>query len=124
MMADRIELKGLKARGHHGVFDFEKREGQDFIVDITCWLDLRPAAKSDHLNETINYAELATIAHEVITGPPFDLIEKVAAEIADKVMAAYSQLFAVEVTVHKPSAPIPLTFEDVAVVARRSRGKI
>lgn len=124
MMADRIELKGLKARGHHGVFDFEKREGQDFIVDITCWLDLRPAAKSDDLNETINYAELATIAHEVITGPPFDLIEKVAAEIADKVMAAYSQLFAVEVTVHKPSAPIPLTFEDVAVVARRSRGKI
>ena len=123
-MADRIELKGLKARGHHGVFDFEKREGQDFIVDITCWLDLRPAAKSDDLNETINYAELATIAHEVITGPPFDLIEKVAAEIADKVMAAYSQLFAVEVTVHKPSAPIPLTFEDVAVVARRSRGKI
>lgn len=124
MMADRIELKGLKARGYHGVFDFEKREGQDFIVDITCWLDLRPAAKSDDLNETINYAELATIAHEVITGPPFDLIEKVAAEIADKVMAAYSQLFAVEVTVHKPSAPIPLTFEDVAVVARRSRGKI
>ena len=123
-MADRIELKGLKARGYHGVFDFEKREGQDFIVDITCWLDLRPAAKSDDLNETINYAELATIAHEVITGPPFDLIEKVAAEIADKVMAAYSQLFAVEVTVHKPSAPIPLTFEDVAVVARRSRGKI
>ncbi|AHI23619.1 dihydroneopterin aldolase [Corynebacterium vitaeruminis] len=123
-MADRIELTGLKARGYHGVFDFEKREGQDFVVDMVCWLDFSAAAKSDDLADTINYAELAQIAHDVITGEPYDLIEKVSATIADRVMESFGQLFAVEVTVHKPSAPIPLDFADVAVVARRSRGRV
>lgn len=123
-MADRIELTGLKVRGYHGVFDFEKREGQDFVVDMVCWLDFSAAAKSDDLADTINYAELAQIAHDVITGEPYDLIEKVSATIADRVMESFGQLFAVEVTVHKPSAPIPLDFADVAVVARRSRGRV
>lgn len=123
-MADRIELTGLKARGYHGVFDFEKREGQDFVVDMVCWLDFSAAAKSDDLADTINYAELAQIAHDVVTGEPYDLIEKVSATIADRVMESFGQLFAVEVTVHKPSAPIPLDFADVAVVARRSRGRV
>ncbi|WP_034650837.1 dihydroneopterin aldolase [Corynebacterium vitaeruminis] len=123
-MADRIELTGLKARGYHGVFDFEKREGQDFVVDMVCWLDFSAAAKSDDLADTINYAELAQIAHDVITGEPYDLIEKVSATIADRVMESFGQLFAVEVSVHKPSAPIPLDFADVAVVARRSRGRV
>lgn len=120
-MADRIELKGLKAYGHHGVFDFEKREGQDFIVDMTCWLDLKPAAESDDLNDTVSYADLAEIAHGVITGEPFDLIEKVSGVIADQVMNTYEQIIAVEVAVHKPQAPIPREFADVAVIARRSR---
>lgn len=120
-MADRIELKGLEGYGYHGVFEHEKREGQRFIVDITCWADLRPAAETDDLNQTINYAELAELAHGIITGEPFDLIEAVAGTIADKAMAAFPILHAVEVTVHKPQAPIPLSFADVAVVARRSK---
>lgn len=120
-MADRIELKGLKAYGYHGVFTKEKRFGQDFSVDVVCWLDLRPAAESDDLAHTVNYAEIAEIAYQVVTGPSFDLIEAVAGSIADRLMAQYGQLFAVEVTVHKPQAPIPRDFADVAVVARRSR---
>ena len=39
-MADRIELRGLTVRGHHGVFDHERRDGQDFIIDVTVWIDL------------------------------------------------------------------------------------
>ncbi|MCS4536109.1 dihydroneopterin aldolase [Corynebacterium sp. HS2168-gen11] len=122
-MADRILLTGLRAKGFHGVFAEEQRLGQDFIVDIACWLDLAPAAISDDLADTINYAELAEIAHAVITGPPMQLIEAVAGRIADTVMQTYPQLYAVEVTVHKPHAPIPRDFADVAVVARRSRGR-
>lgn len=119
-MADRIELRGLVVRGHHGVFDHERRDGQDFIIDITLWLDLRVAAATDDLADTVDYGALAQLAHDVVSGEPRDLIETVGAEIADRIMDE-ENVAACEVTVHKPSAPIPLTFDDVAVVTRRSR---
>ena len=119
-MADRIELRGLKVRGHHGVFDHERADGQDFVVDITVWLDLTRAAESDELADTLDYGALAGRAADIVAGTPRNLIETVSAEIADAVMTD-ERLQAVEVVVHKPSAPIPLDFADVAVVAKRSR---
>ncbi|MCW2555796.1 MAG: dihydroneopterin aldolase [Mycobacterium sp.] len=119
-MTDRIELRGLTIRGHHGVFEHERRHGQDFVIDITVWIDLAVAAASDDLADTVDYGALAQLAADVVAGPPRDLIETVAAEIADGLMVD-ERLHAVEVVVHKPDAPIPLTFSDVAVVARRSR---
>jgi dihydroneopterin aldolase len=119
-MADRIELRGLAVRGHHGVFDHERVDGQDFVVDITVWIDVADAAASDDLADTYDYGELAQVAADIVAGPPRNLIETVAAEIADSVMRD-RRVHAVEVTVHKPQAPIPLTFSDVAVVVRRSR---
>ena len=118
-MADRITLTGLAVFGHHGVFDHEKRDGQEFLIDITLWLDLSAAARSDDLTKTVHYGELAELARGIVAGPPRDLIEAVAGEIADAVMAAFV-VHAVEVTIHKPSAPIPLTFADVSVTIRRS----
>jgi dihydroneopterin aldolase len=119
-VADRIELRGLTVRGHHGVFEHERRDGQDFVVDITVWIDLAAAAASDDLVDTLDYGVLAQRAADVVAGPPRNLIETVAAEIADATMTD-ERVHAVEVVVHKPSAPIPLAFNDVAVVARRSR---
>lgn len=121
-MADRITLTGLKVVGHHGVFAHEKRDGQTFVIDVTLWLDLAGAAATDDLNRTVNYGELAELAAGIVAGEPRDLIETVAAEIADAAMQrfAVNAVHAVEVTVHKPQAPIPLDFEDVAVTARRS----
>ena len=119
-MTDRIELRGLSVRGNHGVFDHERRDGQDFVVDVTVWMDLSGAAASDDLGDTFDYGVLAQRAADIVSGPARDLIETVAAEIADDVMAD-DRVHAVEVVVHKPQAPIPLTFADVAVVARRSR---
>ncbi|GAA1883329.1 dihydroneopterin aldolase [Williamsia serinedens] len=119
-MADRIELRGLVVRGNHGVFDHEKRDGQDFVIDLVLWLDLSAAAASDDLAQTVHYGELAQRAHDIVAGPSRDLIETVGAEIADDIMTD-DRVAACEVTVHKPSAPIPLTFADVAVVTRRSR---
>ena len=113
-------LRGLEVRGNHGVFDHERRDGQDFLVDITVWLDLAAAAASDDLADTVDYCALAQLAAGVVAGPPRNLIETVAAEIADAVMDD-ERLHAVEVVVHKPAAPIPQRFADVAVVARRSR---
>jgi 7,8-dihydroneopterin aldolase/epimerase/oxygenase len=119
-MADRIELRGLTVRGQHGVFDHERTNGQDFVIDITVWIDLADAAASDGLDDTYDYAALAQLAAEVVAGPPRNLIEAVGGEIADHVMDD-ERVHAVEVVVHKPQAPIQQQFADVAVVIRRSR---
>ncbi|WP_243791199.1 dihydroneopterin aldolase [Saccharopolyspora gloriosae] len=119
-MADRITLTGLRVRGNHGVFEHEKRDGQEFLVDITVWVDLAGAAADDDLAQTLHYGELAQRAADIVAGPSRDLIETVAAEIADGIMDD-RRAHAAEVTIHKPSAPIPLTFADVAVTIRRSR---
>lgn len=119
-MADRITLTGLKVRGSHGVFEQEKHDGQEFVVDITVWADLAEAANTDDLSKTVHYGEMAQRAAEIVGGEPFDLIESVAGKIADELMLD-DRLHAAEVTLHKPSAPIPLDFTDVAVTIRRSR---
>ncbi|WP_343601863.1 dihydroneopterin aldolase [Mycobacterium sp.] len=119
-MTDRIELRGLTVHGRHGVFEHERADGQEFVVDITVWIDLAAAAASDDLADTYDYGVLAQRAADIVAGPARNLIEAVAGEIAEDVMND-ERVHAVEVTVHKPAAPIPQAFGDVAVVARRSR---
>jgi dihydroneopterin aldolase len=119
-MTDRIELRGLKVRGHHGVFDHERRDGQDFLVDVTVWMDLAAAAVSDDLTDTLHYGVLAQRVAAIVGGEPYNLIEAVAGRVADDVMTDV-RVQAVEVVLHKPQAPIPLEFADVSVVVRRSR---
>ena len=116
---DRIELRGLTVRGHHGVFAHERRDGQDFVVDLTVWVDLSAAAASDELADTLDYGSLAQRAAAIVGGEPLDLIESVAGRIADDVLTD-RRVRAVEVVLHKPQAPIPLQFSDVAVVLHRS----
>ena len=119
-MADRIELRGLTVHGRHGVFEHERVSGQDFVVDITVWIDLADAAASDELADTYDYGALAKLAAAVVAGLPRNLIEAVGGEIAERVMED-GRVHAVEVVVHKPQAPIQQKFADVAVVVRRSR---
>lgn len=120
-MTDHITLTGLQVRGHHGVFAHEKQDGQDFVVDVTVWLELAKAAETDNLADTMDYGALASRVAKIVAGPPRDLIETVATEAAEDLMRWDPRLHAAEVTIHKPNAPIPLTFADVAVTARRSR---
>ena len=110
----------MKVRGNHGVLAHERADGQEFVVDITVWIDLADAAASDDLADTYDYSVLADRAAAVVAGQARNLIETVAGEIAEDVMKDH-RVHAAEVTVHKPQAPIPHTFVDVAVVARRSR---
>lgn len=113
-------MRGLKVRGRHGVFDHERLNGQNFVVDITVWIDLARAAASDELADTYDYGALAQLAYDIVGGTPRNLIETVGADIAEQVIAD-ERVHAVEVTVHKPQAPISQAFDDVAVVTRRSR---
>lgn len=119
-MTDRIVLQGISARGFHGVLDAEKADGQDFVVDVMLQVDLRRPGRSDLLAHTVNYAEVAADIVELVTGPSLDLIETLAEQIA---MVALTRplVQAVEVTVHKPQAPVGVPFQDVQVVVERER---
>jgi len=114
-VSDQIRVTGIKAFGYHGVLPHEATEGQDFIVDLLITLDLRAVSLSDDLQETINYADLAQIAHDNIVGERVKLIERLAGRIADEISAAYSQITSVSVTVHKPHAPVAVVFDDISV---------
>jgi dihydroneopterin aldolase len=119
-VTDTIALTGLRVRGHHGVFDFERERGQDFVVDVVLELDLGPAARSDEVADTVHYGELADGLAEIVAGDPVNLIETLADRLAVRCLAD-PRVGAATVTVHKPQAPIPHTFADVSVTLRRSR---
>lgn len=117
---DRISLLGVRARGHHGVLPEEKHDGQEFVVDVVLHLDLEPAGSTDDLDLTVNYAEVGAEVVARIEGPSLDLIESLAEQVAVDALARPA-VHTVEVTVHKPSAPVGVPFTDVAVTIVRSR---
>jgi dihydroneopterin aldolase len=117
---DRIRLTGLTVRGHHGVLDHERRDGQDFVVDVALEFDTRAAAASDDLGATVHYGELAERLATVVGGEPVNLLETLAHRLAT-VCLADSRVRGTTVTVHKPQAPIPLMFTDVSVTIRRTQ---
>ncbi len=116
---DRLTLTGLRAFGHHGVYDEERRDGQEFVVDVTLHLDLARAAAGDALGDTVHYGELAEDIVHAVERDPVDLIETLAERIAVLVLS-HRPVLAVDVTVHKPHAPITVPFADVSVSIRRA----
>lgn len=119
-MSDRITLTGIRATGYHGVYAHERREGQVFIADVVLELSLADAARSDDVADTVHYGEFADQVAAVLSGDPVDLLETVAQRIADRALAN-PRVDAVEVTIHKPQAPIAVPFDDVSVTIRRAR---
>ncbi len=119
-MTDRLAVRGLAFHGHHGVFDFERRDGQEFVVDLVLGIDTRAAARTDDLQETVDYGTLVDQVRTAVAKDPVDLIETLAQRIAD-VCLRHAGVADVEVTVHKPHAPIQATFSDVALTINRSR---
>lgn len=118
---DRITISRLEAFGHHGVLPHERQYGQRFAVDLTLELDLAAAAASDDLHDTIDYGRLSGDVADIVSGEPVDLIEALAGRIAVRCLQD-PRVHAVEVTVHKPSAPVPVVAREVAVTLRRTRG--
>ena len=117
---DRITVRGISAHAHHGVYDWERERGQTFRVDAVLELDTAPAAATDDLERTVNYAELAQRLYTALSTEPVDLLETLAQRLAD-VCLAYEQVQAVEITVHKPEADLGVPFDDVTVTVRRVR---
>jgi 7,8-dihydroneopterin aldolase/epimerase/oxygenase len=117
---DRVAVHGLRGRGHHGVFEREREKGQTFLADVTLGLDTRRAAATDDLSDTVNYGEIAERIVALIEGEPVNLIETLAARMAAACLE-YPLVEEVEVTLHKPDAPITVPFEDVTVTVVRTR---
>jgi dihydroneopterin aldolase len=118
---DRIILTGVRGRGFHGVFAEERETGQEFIVDVALGvMSISKAARSDDLRHTVDYGGIATAVVEIVEGPAVNLIETLAVRIADRCLQ-FDFVRAVTVTVHKPQAPIPVRFDDVAVRITRTQ---
>jgi len=117
---DRLALRGIRAVGHHGVFEHERREGQEFVVDAVLGLDTRAAGRADDLTRTVDYGRLSQQLVRAIVADSVDLIETLAERLAD-VCLAHPLVEWVELTVHKPEAPIEVPFDDVTLTINRSR---
>ena len=120
-MTDELSVTGIECFAHHGVFDFERREGQVFVVDLVLGIDTRPAAASDDLVDTVNYGTLVADVKAAVERDPVDLIETVAERITD-VCLLDTRVEWARVTLHKPDAPIDATYSDVALTITRTRG--
>jgi dihydroneopterin aldolase len=120
-MSDQIVLTGIHGFGYHGLFEQERKDGQDFFVDLTLAVDLKVASQSDAIADTVNYAEITDLVVEEITSNPVNLIEKLAVRIAERVLNQHVKVKSVTVTVHKPQAPVAAQLKDIAVVVTRSR---
>jgi 7,8-dihydroneopterin aldolase/epimerase/oxygenase len=121
MAEDELTLTGLRARAHHGVFAHERENGQEFVIDLTVWIDAAAAAASDELAKTVNYGVLASEVVAAVESDPVDLIETVAERIA-AVALSHEAAMRVRVTLHKPFAPIEVPFDDVSITIERTRG--
>ena len=118
---DELRLTGLRARAFHGVFEHERRDGQEFVVDIAVELDTTAAARHDDLARTVDYGVLAEQVVRAMEQDPVDLIESLAQRVAHLVLE-HDGARSVRVTVHKPQAPITVPFDDVSVTIVRGRG--
>ncbi len=117
---DRLAVRGIECFGHHGVFDFERRDGQRFVIDLTLGLDTASAAASDDLQDTVDYGSLVSAVRQGVENDPVDLIETLAERLAGLCLADPRVDWA-EVTVHKPDAPLDGPVSDVALTITRSR---
>jgi 7,8-dihydroneopterin aldolase/epimerase/oxygenase len=120
-MLDRMFLHGIEVHGRHGVLDFERRDGQRFVIDVDWWLDTDPAVESDRLAATLCYKQLHDCVCDVVAGQPWALIETLADRLVRRLFERFPQISQLQVTVHKPEAPIGGTFGDVGIVMLRAR---
>lgn len=121
-MLQKIEIRGLRVYGHHGVLDFEREEGQYFVIDAKLWIDAQRAEATDDIKDTVSYAEIAEAIAANVKQNPVNLLESLAQRLAREVLELSGPLVRkVKIKVAKPDAPIHLYFEDVSVTAKVKR---
>ena len=120
-MSDAVFVTGLLIHAHHGVMDHESKVGQRFVLDLELALDLKDAARSDKLVDTVSYAAIVETASRAFTAQSYRLVEAAAGAVADALLGGFAAVSSVKVTVRKPHAPIAAIFADVGVTLLRTR---
>src|SRR3974390_1227840 len=120
-MTDRIFISGLTLHAYHGVMPHEARVGRTFSLDLVLEIDLSAAARSDKVTDTVSYDNVVTCASKAFLRQRFRLIEAAGGSVADAVLAEFSRVRRVTVTIHKPHAPTAATFSDRGVIQTRTR---
>jgi dihydroneopterin aldolase len=121
-----VELKGLRVFAHHGVFEYERQNGQDFFIDAKIWVANSELATKADLEKTVNYGELAKVLSDNVRGEPVDLLETLAQRLLVLVLnwgGDEGPVVKAKITVHKPDAPIEIQFSDVSVSVKGKRKK-
>ena len=120
-MSDIIFVKGLLVHARHGVMDHEAEVGQRFVIDLELFIDLSESSRTDKLADTVSYSSVVATATAAFKDTNYYLLERAAGAVADAILATFERVNAIQVTVHKPHAPIPAIFDDVGVIITRSR---
>jgi dihydroneopterin aldolase len=120
-MTDTIFITGLVIHARHGVMDHETEVGQRFVIDLELFTDLSESSHTDRLVDTVSYSNVVATATAAFKNTNYKLLERAAGAVADSILAAFSRIRSVKVTVHKPHAPIAAIFDDVGVVLTRAR---
>jgi dihydroneopterin aldolase len=120
-MSDQVFVSGLVIHAHHGVMEHESKVGQRFVLDLELSIDLKNAARSDKLVDTVSYSAIVETASRAFTGQSYRLVEAAAGAVADALLAGFARVTAIRVTVRKPHAPIAAIFADVGVTLVRCR---
>ncbi|MCZ8182233.1 MAG: dihydroneopterin aldolase [Beijerinckiaceae bacterium] len=118
---DVIRLSRIGIFAYHGVYEEEGRLGQRFYLTLELGLDLGPAGRSDDLNQTVSYADIATRVQEIAVSQRFQIIEALAEAIAGDLLANFPRLREVAVTVEKPHAAVMAILETLSVTIHRVR---
>ncbi len=120
-MKDKMTLKGIEVFGYHGCSVEEQKLGQKFFVDVELNLDLSISGRSDDINDTVDYSKIILLTEKIVGGTPRRLIETVAEELASKILSEFDKVDAVKIILHKPNAPLPMTYKEAAVEIFRTR---
>ena len=118
---DQIQIRGLRIFAYHGVNPEEKEQGQTFVLDITLYTDLKKPGRTDDLADTTNYSKATKCAARVMEEGPYDLIERVAARVAQQLLEDFPTVEQVTVLLKKPQAPVKADFDYMAVEITRTR---
>lgn len=121
---DVIKIENLKVFAHHGVFEDEKRNGQDFYVNARLVSDLKRAGMTDNLSDSTHYGEVCLQIEKSLTKTNYDLIERAAQAAIEDIMIKFPLIQEVTLELKKPHAPIPMEFESVSVEITRGWHKV
>lgn len=120
---DKILIRNLKIFAYHGVHDYEKADGQNFIFDIDAFVDISEACKSDNVEDTVSYSAIIAETTRIFTADKFDLLERAAQRVADGLFESFDKIQSLRIRLKKPDAPIKADFEYVGIEIFRERIK-